>query len=392
MSVLLSSVENRLSKFQPPVDPKDFERLCVDVFEFILKARHIKILSKSHDRVHAHGTTGDKQYGVDLRDPATMAVAQCKRQVQITTSTLQHELKLLMGYEKDVSHYFFLISHPDVKKSLSDWVENKNLKAQSEREDTTPFPCFPSVTLPELHILGWDEIRSYLGQSTFLLWKWQVSIPAGQYVHLDGLDIVSLDLEVRRFKDKIDPAETPLTHEAIDAIETLLSAIDIERILAIGTAPLIDVEVINGMDTFINEQAETYRVIRTYPEAIRKIDKRDLVVVEQGYALLNDLARQKARISAYPYLRRVLFDCQALRRCLMRDECFIWEPEEVTDEYGDKHVVDGVTQLRFNFTKKKTSYYGMAYIDPKEVIELAGNIVKGIRHLTEYSLVGSLGA
>ncbi|EPA96800.1 MULTISPECIES: hypothetical protein [unclassified Pseudomonas] len=385
MSGLSSSVENRLSKFQPPVDHKEFERLCVDVFEFILKARNIKILSKLHNRVHAYGTTGDKQYGVDVRDPATMAVAQCKRQVDITTTTLQRELKLLMEYEKDVSHYFFLISHSDVKKSLSDWVEKKNTKAKAERDDSTPFPCLPSVALPELHILGWDEIRSYLGQSTFLLWKWQVSIPVGQNFHLDGLDINGLDREVRRFKDEIDPAETPLSQEAIDAIESLLSTIDIERILTIGAGPLIDVKVVNGIGTFINELAETYRVIRTYPEAIRKIDKRDLIVVEQGYSLLNDLARQKARISAYPYLRRILFACQALRWCLTRPECYMWEPEEVIDECGDQHVVDGVTQLRFNFTKKESTYYGIAYTDPKEVIKLTGKIVKGIRYLTSFS-------
>lgn len=384
MSGLLSSVENRLSKFQPPVDHKDFERLCVDVFEFILKARNIKILNKSHNRVHAHGTTGDKQYGIDVRDPATLAVAQCKKQVVITTTTLQSELKLLLGYEKEVSHYFFLISHPDVKKSLSDWVEKKNAKAKIEREDTTPFPCFPSIALPELHILGWDEIRNYLGQSTFLLWKWRVSIPVGQNFHLDGLDIDDLDREVGRFKDRIDPDETPLTQEAIDAIESLLSTIDIEQILSIGKGPLIDANVLFGINTFINELAETYRVICTYPDAIKKIDKRDLVVVEDGYLLLNDLARQKARISAYPYLRRILFDCRDLCRCLTQPGCSIWEPEEVTDEYGEKHSVDGETQLRFNFTKKNSTYYGIAYTDPKKVGVLAGNIVKGIRHLTSF--------
>ncbi|MNR33416.1 hypothetical protein D3C85_1510870 [compost metagenome] len=101
--------------------------------------------------------------------------------------------------------------------------------------------------------------------------------------------------------------------------------------------------------------------------------------------LLNDLARQKARISAYPYLKGVLLACQALRWCLSRPECSIWEPEEVTDEYGDQHMVDGVTQWRFNFTKKKSTYYGIAYTDPKEVIELAGKIVKGIRYLTSFS-------
>ncbi|MCY1445576.1 hypothetical protein D9M71_620960 [compost metagenome] len=82
--------------------------------------------------MHAHGTTGDKQYGVDVRDPATMAVAQCKKQVGITTTTLQRELKLLMEYEKDVSHYFFLISHPDVKNPcLIGWKRKISIEGRA---------------------------------------------------------------------------------------------------------------------------------------------------------------------------------------------------------------------------------------------------------------------
>lgn len=383
MYKLPPAVEDKLKRFQPPVDAKDFEKLCVDVFEYVLKSRKIRILNKAHTRISAYGTSGDKQYGIDVRDPATQAVAQCKKHEEITTTKLRKELGKLEEYDKEVSHYFFMIKQSDVKLSLSNWIEKQNVEAQAEREDATPYPCLPSVALPELHILGWDEIRSYLGLSTFLLWKWQIAIPAGQNFHLDGLDVQELDYEVGRFKKKIDPKETPPTLEAVHAIESLLSTIDAEGLRSIGKTQLVHIDIIRGVEKFIEAVRETYKTVGTYHEAITKIDKRDLVVVEEGYHLLNNLARQKARISAFPYLRRIFADCKELLGYL-NDWCaFEWEPEYIMDERDEAHEVPGETFRRYNFEEQNPSG-GIAYTDPDEITALTKSIVREIRGLSAY--------
>lgn len=383
MYKLPPAVEDKLKRFQPPVDAKDFERLCVDIFEYVLKSRRIPILNRTHSRISAYGTTGDKQYGIDVRDPATQAVAQCKKYEEITTTKLRDELKKLRDYDKEVSHYFFMIKQPDVKVSLSNWIEKQNADAQAERDDSTPYPCLPSVALPELHILGWDEIRSYLGLSTFLLWKWQVAVPVGKNFHLDGLDIQELHYEVSRYRDKIDPKETPPTLEAVHAIESLLSTIDVQALSSIGTGPLVHIDVIRGVEKFIGALRETNRAVRTYSEAITKIDKRDLVVVEEGYELLNNLARQKARISAFPYLRRIVIDCRNLLGHLSAYGASEWEPDFIMDEFGEEHEVSGETFLRYNFTDKYPRW-GVAYTDPKEIAILTKRIVSDIEVISVY--------
>lgn len=383
MNQLPSAVEDKLKRFQPPVDAKDFEKLCVDVFEYILKSRRIPILNKAHSRISAYGTSGDKQFGIDIRDPATQAVAQCKKHEEISAKKLDDELKKLREYDKEVSHYFFIIKQSDVKLSLSNWIEKQNTATQNERGNAIPYPCLPGVSLPELHILGWDEIRSYLSLSTFLLWKWQVAIPAGQNFHLDGLDIKELDYEVRRFKNKINPKEIAPTLEAVHAIESLLSTIDVQALNLIGKDPLVYIDVIRGVEKFIDQFDETYRVIQTYADAISKIDKRDLVVVEEGYQLLNNLAKHKARISAYPYLRPIFFDCQNLLRQLHSYGGFEWEPDFIEDEFGDEHEVSGSTFLRYNFTNKNP-HWGLAYTDPKEIAMLTKKIVSAIEVISAY--------
>lgn len=383
MKKLLPAVENRLRRFPPPIDHKEFETLCVDVFEYVLKERKIPILNKAHTRISTYGTSGDKQYGIDVRDPATLAVAQCKKEEVITPGKLQKELDKLFDYEKDVSHYFFVIKHDFVKTTLSDWVDDKNAEAQNERNDSTPYPCRPSIALPELHILGWDELRSYLGQSTFLLWKWQVCTPVGQNFHLEGLDVKALDLEVRRYNKKIDPAEDAPSLEAVHAFESLFETIYVDDLRAIGKSPLIHVGVINGIQSFLDAMKETYRVICTYDEAITKIDKRDLVVVEQGYQLLNDLARQKARIAAFPYLRNIRNSCRRLIQILTARGFSDWEPEFITDEFGEEHEVDGGTFLRYNFNIKK-SRSNLGYTDPNEVTALTHKIVSEINDIKQY--------
>ena len=383
MNKLPPAVEDKLKRFQPPVDAKDFEKLCVDVFEYVLKSRKVRILNKSHSRISAYGTSGDKQFGIDVRDPATQAVAQCKKHEEITTKKLAGELKKLRSYDKDVSHYFFMIKQSDVKLSLSNWIEEQNAAAQNERGDATPYPCLPSVSLPELHILGWDEIRSYLGLSTFLLWKWQVEVPAGQNFHLDGLDIKELDYEVRRARTKINPKDIPPTLEAVHAIESLLSTIDVQALSLIGKGPLVHIDVIRGVEKFIDQLRDTYRAICTYDDAITKIDKRDLVVVEEGYQLLNNLARQKARISAYPYLRPILADCRKLLGHLLAYRGFDWEPDFIKDEFGDEHEVSGETFLRHNFTDKY-NHWGLAYTDPKEITVLTKRIISSIEIISAY--------
>lgn len=123
--MLPQSVENRLKRFHPPDDPKDFEKLCADVFEFIIKDYNLPILNVSHNRIKVNGVSGDGQAGVDIRDPATLAVGQCKKQQKIMPQDLQDELDLLMDYEEAVSNYFFLISHEGVRKTLSDWVKKR---------------------------------------------------------------------------------------------------------------------------------------------------------------------------------------------------------------------------------------------------------------------------
>ncbi|MBD8705303.1 MULTISPECIES: hypothetical protein [Pseudomonas] len=383
MNRLPPAVEDKLKRFQPPVDAKDFEKLCVDVFEYVLKARRIPILNRTHSRISAYGTSGDKQFGIDVRDPATQAVAQCKKHEDITTTKLGAELRKLEDYDKEVSHYFFMIKQPDVKVSLSNWIEEKNAAAQNERDDSTPYPCLPSVALPELHILGWDEIRSYLGLSTFLLWKWQVAIPAGQNFHLDGLDVQALDYEVRRFKEPIDPKKNPPTLEAVHAIESLLSTIDVQALALVGKDPLVHIDLIRGVEKFVDQLRETYSAIRTYSDAVTKIDKRDLVVVEEGYKLLNNLARQKARISAYPYLRPILIDCRNLLGHLSAEGGYQWEPDFITDEFDEQHEVSGQTFLRYNFSDRKPRW-GLAYTDPKQIAALTKRIVSEIETISAY--------
>lgn len=383
MFKLPPAVEDKLKRFQPPVDAKDFEKLCVDVFEYVLKSRKIRILNKTHARISAYGTSGDKQYGIDVRDPATQAVAQCKKLEEVTPAKLKKELVKLRGYGKEVSHYFFMIKQPEVKLSLSNWIEEQNVETQANRDDSTPDLRLPSVALPELHILGWEEIRSYLGLSTFLLWKWQVAVPVGKNFHLEGLDIQELDYEVGRFKERIDPKEIPPTLEAVHAFESLLSTVNIKGLKSIGKTPLVHIEVIRGVEKFIKALRETCKTVGTYHEAITKIDKRDLVVVEEGYQLLNDLARQKARIAAFPYLRTIFADCKDLLGYL-NDWCaFEWEPEHIKDGRGEEHEVPGETFRRYNF-ENPNPRWGSAYTDPDEITALTKVIVRNIRAINAY--------
>lgn len=380
--MLSLAVANRLDSFQPPVDPKDFEKLCVDVFEFILKAHKIPILNRSHNRIKAFGVSGDGQSGVDIRDPATLAVGQCKRQEVITKRHLERELELLLDYDEPVSHYFFLISRDGVKRSLIEWVDEQNLKSRAARAASTPYPCLPSVALPNLHILGWEEIRSYLGQSQFLLWKWQVSAPVGQHFHLESYDLSALDQYVRRHKMKVDSDVRISSLEILHAIESLTEHIDIKRLRSVGKSSLVDVEIIDDVSGFVQGMKDTFGVINKYDDAIAKIDKLDGVVAEEGYFLLNDLFKHKARIGAYPYLRRLFFDCRSLLRILNAYES--WEPHTEWAEYdGEWHELQDDQVRRYNFENKKPGCRPM-YTNPKELSALVKKIAVELAAIRSY--------
>lgn len=381
--MLPQSVENRLKRFHPPDDPKDFEKLCADVFEFIIKDYNLPILNVSHNRIKVNGVSGDGQAGVDIRDPATLAVGQCKKQQKIMPQDLQDELDLLMDYEEAVSNYFFLISHEGVRKTLSDWVKKKNRLADADRCDSTPYPCLPSVALPTLHILGWDEIRSYLGKSRFLLWKWKISFPIGNNAHLEALDLKSLQYQVRRARGRIDPEDERPSLEAIDGIESLLSNIDVDGVEEIGKDSLVSAAILQGITDFRSEVRDAVKAIATYDDAIEKIDKLDGVAVEKGYKLLNELMRQQARIAAYPYLRQIIIECRELMECLNSYGHWDWEPEVFEDGDGEWHEAPGDSHRRYNFDDENPGG-GLPYTSRKKVRGLAKSVVREIKKLKEY--------
>ncbi|MFG0548920.1 hypothetical protein [Pseudomonas sp. yb_9] len=376
------AAEDRLKKFHHPVEARDFETLCEDVFEFVLQARNISVINPGCGRIGLYGKSGDSQHGIDIRDPATLSVAQCKKQRVISCKMLEAELEKLKGYKGGVSHYFFMVSEDFVGKTLIEWIEKQNALNIKRRRDSFKNACEPAVAMPELHIVGWNEIRGYLAQSTHLLWKWGFQVPPGCDFSFSPAELRGLAEVIESLEKPVDLANFSPNHETVDAIQSLISKADLVEIKKLGRQEIVDASVVDWLRKFVEELRKVFQVGQKFDEAMRKVKSRDLVVSKEGYLQLNELMLNKARLSAYPVLRGLYFNSKRLLRVLSEDGISLLEPEEIE---GSEGVVDveGYSKLRFNFTKKGR-YYGVYYTNPKIMVELASKVSKGLRGIKPY--------
>lgn len=365
MKVLSKAVASKLNNYVAPKCGEGFESLCLDIFEHLLRKRGLPIIGEEYTRIVAHGVSGDMQGGVDIYDPATLAAAQCKNQARLSISHLDKELQKLQNFGKPVSHYFFLLGRDGVPKSLQSWVDKAN---QHRGESGTVGPM--------LHIMGWQELKGYLFESNFLMWKWGVAHPViYQYPYLPTLDVNFLSESIDALKNKLDML--PNRRDSKDAVEGLLRSVDVDGLGKLVADGKVGREVFAGLEYFIQAFKQALLVYKTYTNAVRDVDSQDPIIMEQGFALMNDLARYLPRISVLRYLGAIYKASKELLNVFSDEDSYAWELV-VVEYQGQEVEEEGDTTLLFNFEHEDwTSPY---YVDPRRVGVLIQDIVEGVRH------------
>lgn len=377
--MLSRAISSKLENFVAPKRGDGFEDLCLDLFGHVLSKVGLPIIGGPYTRIVARGVSGNSQHGVDIYDPATRSAAQCKNQATVTTSHLEEELRKLRGFDKPVAHYFFLLGRKGVSTSLQDWVDEANQRRAEAVVEDPSTAAEGVVASPMLHILGWPELKGYLFESNFLMWKWGVAHPViHQYPYLPTLDVQFLTDSIGALKAKLDVL--PDRQESRDAVAGLLRTVDVEGLVDLVANERVEREVFDGLTNF-NQACDTaWRVAKQYSVAVKDVDSRDPIIMEQGFAMMNDIARFIPRISALGYLRNLYRASRQLLDLFVDDDSHGWAPVEYEHEGGIVED-DGDTTLTFNF--KREDWTSQYYVEPGHVDELVQFIVRTVRRANE---------
>jgi hypothetical protein len=379
MNPLRRSLQSSIHNHRPPESDPEFEDICLDLFELILKNHDIKIYNKIGPAYITYkGSKGDKQYGFDIKCKSSLAVAQCKLVDDLFPSDLQKELKKLLEYKGIVSHYFFLISNDRVKSSLQDWVDEKNSETEVKINEDKRFPVEPADRLPWFHIIGWTEIKNYILESTLLTLKWGVLEGlTTKYPYLHGLNTDKLKLAI---KNIALTSEIPPCSKAISGYDSLTNSLNPGEILKLGFESKIDFNTLKGISNFIQLYDETYNISQTYSNTLKKLDSEDTIIFEEGLDQLNTISRYSARIYALQYLRKAYLAARALNNILFIDEDYSY-PETFTQNYEDGFEEIPTGYLLFNFSNP-TEVNSPWYIDPTTVQQSASILATELQNFT----------
>ncbi len=375
--MLSRAISSKLENFVAPKRGDGFEDLCLDLFSHVLSKVGLPIIGGPYTRIVARGVSGNLQHGVDIYDPATLSAAQCKNQATVTISQLEDELRKLEGFGKPVAHYFFLLGREGVPTSLQDWVDEANQRRAEAVVENPSTAAEGLVASPMLHILGWPELKAYLFESNFLMWKWGVAHPViHQYPYLPTLDVKFLTDTMEALNAKVD---MPLSRrESKDAVAGLLRTVDEDGLTNLIADSRVEKEVFDGLGEFIAQFQRVLDVAKTYSLAVTDVNSQDPIVMEQGFASMNDLARYLPRMSALRYLRQVYLASRALLRVFEDEDSYAWDTVEV-EHQGQMIDVEGDTTLLFNFDPEQQDWTSPYYVDPEHVAGLIKRIVDGVK-------------
>lgn len=335
MKSLGRSISRNINNIHPPKNQAEFEDICLDLFEAILKTHKIGI----HNKIATHyityqGTAGDKQYGFDIKCKTSLAVAQCKLVQTLQPSDLDIELGRLLEAPNEVSHYFFLISNDRVKLSLQKWIDVKNNETSTCFTDSHSFPEKPSIRLPWFHILGWSEIKNFILESTFHSLKWGVlSGFDNLYPYLQGLDIESIKTAISNIESGKTPSAQP-SATAVSGGLSLLGSIDIKALRHIGTHNKIHQNTLEEVVKFVTLFEEAKDIASSYSYALKNLDSEDNIIFDKGLAQLNQISFFSARILAIQYLTNQYNTANALLDLLYHEDYFENESDTDIDEQG----------------------------------------------------------
>lgn len=376
MKMLSKAVASRLENFVAPKRGEGFEDLCLDVFEHVLSKQKLPIIGEPYTRIVAHGVSGDEQGGVDIYDPATRAAAQCKNQKKIHVSHLEEEVRNLQRFGKPVAHYFFLLARDAVPKTLQEWVDKTNQRSASALADDTDTEGAAGAAGPMLHIMGWSELKGHLFARNFLMWKWGVAHPViHQYPYLPTLDVSFLAETMDALRNKLNTL--PNRRDSKDAVVGLLRSVNPDGLINLVSDSKVEREVFDGLQEFVDEFWRVYRVAKTYSVAVSDVDSRDPIIMEQGFALMNDLARHLPRISVLRYLLPVCRASETLLGLFGDEDSYAWE-QVVFEQGGLEFEDDGNTTMKFNFDSKRQDWDRPYYVDPEHVAGLIKRVVEGV--------------
>lgn len=376
MKPLRRSIQSSLHNFEPPESDQEFEDICRDLFELILKSRAVGIHNKiSPGYITYKGASGDKQFGFDVRCKTSLAVAQCKLVKDLYPGDLDDELIKLKKYKGVVSHYFFLISNDRVKASLQDWVDDRNKETEEQVGKDKRFPVEPGVRLPWFHIMGWTEIKNYLLESTLLSLKWGALQGAvNKFYYLPGFDAEKLESAIDNIRHGRVGQPCSMSISGGRSLTDRLEVADISRI---GQESKIHISTLDGICEFVGLYDENLRIAKTHRVALQKLDSEDLIVFEEGLSELNTLAYHSARICALQYLKQAYHAARALKDMLMLDEDH-FSAEVMVEDYdiGVSEISTGY--LLFNFDAPD-EIHPPWYINPQSAQESASRLVNEIQ-------------
>jgi hypothetical protein len=382
MKPLRRSLQSSIHNHQPPESDPEFEDICLDLFELILKNHDVKIHNRiSPTYITYKGTKGDKQYGFDIKCKSSLAVAQCKLVKDLHPSDLEQELQKLLNYKGVVSHYFFLISNDRVKSSLQKWVDEKNSKTEERAQKDKRFPVEPAIRLPWFHIIGWTEIKNYILESTLLTLKWGVLEGlTNKYPYLQGLEIDKIQLAIKNIE--LTSESLPCS-KAISGCESLTNSLMPDEILQLGRESKIHFNTLEGISNFLQLYDEAYNISQTYNNTLKKLDSEDPITYEDGLDQLNTLSRYSARILALQHLRQPYFAARKLNKILFIDEDYSY-PETFTQDYEDGFDEIPTGYLVFNFSNPE-ELSPPWYINPTTVQESASILAEALKNLHAYT-------
>lgn len=373
MHTLPVSAFNIASNLNPPDSAGGFENICADVFPVIQKQRGIELINKakSYYTVH-HGTNGDRQNGVDLKDYGSYATAQCKNVQGFSKAQLKKEIGKLRKYDNQVSAHFFILSLDRVPVALQQYIEHSNAQLEFLLQVERKFPAKPAEYIPHLYIISWSEVKSILSSNTYLSLKWGV-LPgiSSHYPYLQGLNIDSLSKSIDEIGSRKSSSGRK-SLEAVDAISDMIKSLGNQSFEALGVEAEIKSSVLDSVYEFIKCFERVVEVASEYHISLENCGSRDLVVMARGLKQLNEIAMFQARIEAIPYLRVLYAALDFLNRELNVGGKFEWGVMEYENEWGESRDCEDASKRIYNF---KGDYESLEYIDPRKIVVAARKVL-----------------
>ncbi|WP_317659331.1 hypothetical protein [Pseudomonas sp. KU43P] len=320
-----------------PESPYAFERFCVDAFPLVQEHFGIEKKPQFHNWLSSgYGKNGDSQFGVDVFDYSSFATGQCKSGQSLQASELIEDLEKLKGFPRPISDHFFLLATTQTPKKIQELVIERNEELDWKLQQLGQvLPSTPSILMPRLHVLNWEELKSILSRDFFLAAKWGFQPYGNLYKHLNEVDIKEVESAVMTTSCCIPAGGGGKSSSVLAAILNITAPLKTEDIKRIGSENRVSTYTVYGLNEFLNNIRNAVAYAQSFREIAPNLGSADRAARHEALEKLDSLVVHQGRIQAIKYLRRLGRAVKKLYSILKDPDSFFNPPgEPVFDIYG----------------------------------------------------------